>query len=176
MLENDRTQEREDRHRITQEDFTPKSVADTMVGMAGPALTDFAKTVLDNSCGIGNLLCEVLSRRLARCASAEDAIASVSTLYGVELMADNVEECRARLYSLVTIAFPSICGNASTDRELKSVIRNRIQWHDSLSFDYGEWPEEGPLPEDGPWYREPKGPEDTKYPMWYKECNTLKQT
>lgn len=178
MLENDRTQEREDRHHITQEDFTPKSVAETMVGMTGPVLTDFTKTVLDNSCGIGNLLCEVLSRRLAHCTSAEDAIRAVSTLYGVELMADNVEECRTRLYSLATSAFPSICGNALMDRELKSIVKNRIQWCDSLAFDYDRWPEitEWTDEDEKLGFTEAETPEDTKYPMWHKERKSLELT
>ena len=178
MLEPDKTQLREERHHITQEDFTPDSVAEPMAVQVKPVFMDFSKTVLDNSCGIGNLLCTVLCHRLQNCGTANDAVNAVRTLYGVELMADNVQECRSRLYCMTVTAFPSIAEDSWTDRTLKSIIKNRIQWGDSLRFDYDNWPDETPWTEDDEklMFLEPKSSEDTQYPMWHKEENDRELT
>lgn len=53
------------------------------------------KTVGDISgCGNGNFLIEVLNRRLKAGVKHIDAI---KTIYGVDIMADNIQECKERL-------------------------------------------------------------------------------
>jgi len=64
-------------------------------------------TFLEPACGDGNFLDEVLRRKLAVCAkkygkSAADyekySFLACTTLYGVDIMADNVARCRERLF------------------------------------------------------------------------------
>ena len=169
-----RDEKRELRHSITQEDFTPVSVINTMfMGVDDSVFTDFSKTVLDTSSGIGNILIEVLKRRLRNTHTETDAIMAVKTLYGVELMADNVKECRENLYNEVIKAYPSIKEHRDNDYALRAIIRNRIQWHDSLTFDYDHWPKiEHLKPSKKREYvsfDEKRSAEYTKYPMWYIE-------
>ena len=65
MLEKDIHDKRKARHHITQEDFTPDSIVDMMLKkLPKDTFSNFNKTVLDNSCGIGNFLVEILKRRL----------------------------------------------------------------------------------------------------------------
>jgi hypothetical protein len=47
---------------------------------------------------------------------------ALSTIYGVELMPDNVELCRERL----------LCGQA----HLTHIVQNNIVCHDALTYDY----------------------------------------
>ena len=83
---------------------------------------DPTKTFIDNSCGDGQFLSEVVIRKIERSGcSLEQAL---STTYGVELMEDNVIECRKRL-----------AGPNPTPEILKIVNRN-IVCHDALTFDY----------------------------------------
>lgn len=132
MLKKDKTEKRQERHKITQEDFTPDWVIETYLckNIGEDIYTSPNKTVLDNSCGIGNILLYILRKRLENGLKPEEA---VSSLYGVELMADNVAECRKRILDECVKA-------GGNEAELIPIIRNRIQWHDSLKFDYDNWP------------------------------------
>ena len=100
MLNEDISDIRKERHHITQEDFTPNEIVNEMLDkLPDIAYEDFDKVILDYSCGIGNFLVEALNRRLKNCKDVNDGVKALSTICGVELMADNVEECRNRLYS-----------------------------------------------------------------------------
>ena len=93
MLENDITDKRKERHHITQEDFTPDVIVEMMLNkLPKDTFTNFSRKVLDNSCGIGNFLVAILQRRLKKCKTPNDALRAIKTIYGVELMADNVEK------------------------------------------------------------------------------------
>ena len=52
------------------------------------------KTFFDPSCGNGNLLIEVVNNKIKNGSSAWEAL---STTFGVDIMEDNVLECRQRL-------------------------------------------------------------------------------
>lgn len=172
MLDKDKTKKRKERHSITQEDFTPNVVVEMMLNQLPQDIyTDFSKKILDNSCGIGNLLVGALQRRLEHCSNPSDAFEAVKTIYGVELMADNVEECRTRLYGTIINKFPSIEENIELNYKIRSYIKSHIMWYDSLQFDYKSW---GKIRTMGKKdnvinFREIPSIEDTKFPMWYKE-------
>lgn len=175
MLENDINDKRKERHHITQEDFTPDSIVDMMLDqLPKNTFTNFDINVLDNSCGIGNFLVEVLKRRLKNCKTPDDAIRAMKSIYGVELMADNVEECRQRIYSTILTKFPDIVENKILNFNVRAVILNRIIWYDSLKFKY-EWGEIIAYSDqdDTIDFRVKPTKKDIKYPMWYQEESPL---
>jgi type I restriction-modification system DNA methylase subunit len=57
--------------------------------------TDHSKTFIDPACGDGNFLIQVLDRKIKKGSSAIEAL---STTYGVDIMQDNVNDCRKRLF------------------------------------------------------------------------------
>jgi hypothetical protein len=57
-----------------------------------------ATTFLDPSCGNGGLILYVLKRKLSH---GHDPIQSISTIYGVDIMEDNIKECRLRLLKVL---------------------------------------------------------------------------
>lgn len=180
MLNEDKSKKRVERHAITQEDFTPKCVVEKLVSkLPEDTFTDFKKTIIDTSSGIGNLLVGVLIKRLENTSTERDAINAMRTIYGVELMADNVQECRERLYNLITEKYPSIKEDKSLNYELRAIIRNRIQWGDSLTFDYEHWPKIEHLKpsskRENVSFEERRRQGFTKYPMWYIEKQVPKQ-
>jgi len=71
----------------TGEVFTPNTLVLQMLKQ------DSSKTFLDNSCGNGQFLIQILKQKL-KYHSIED---SLSTIYGVDLMADNICDTIARL-------------------------------------------------------------------------------
>ena len=172
MLEQDKNDKRKERHHITQEDFTPEIIVELMLTkLPQDTFTNFDKKVIDNSCGIGNFLVAILDKRLSNCTTTNKAIKALSTIYGVELMVDNVAECRERLYNTITNKFPCIKEDEKLNHKVRAIIKHRIMWNNSLQFDYKDW---GKLRTWGKRDRsvsftEIQRTEDVKYPMWYKE-------
>lgn len=108
------------RVKATGEVFTPTPLVQEMLDQLPQELfTDSSKTFLDNSCGDGQFLGEVLIRKMEHGATFEQAL---STVYGVDLMIDNVDECRKRL----------LCGR----EDLRHIIEQNIYQANALKFSY----------------------------------------
>lgn len=92
--------------------FTPPEIVRDMLDL--PGIRDECLRIdarfLEPACGDGNFLEEILRRRLERIGNTHakraqlpwerDALVGLSNLYGIELLQDNVDACRGRLYSL----------------------------------------------------------------------------
>jgi hypothetical protein len=108
------------RVKATAEVFTPTNVVQEMLDMADQSnFTEPNKIILDQSCGDGQFLSEVLIRKLENGIDFEQAL---STIYGVDLMQDNVELCRERL----------LCGRD----DLKHIVEQNIVCADALTYHY----------------------------------------
>lgn len=108
------------RVKATGEVFTPTELVQEILDkMPQGIFADPEKTFLDNSCGDGQFLGEVLIRKMENGSTFEQAL---STVYGVDLMPDNVEECRKRL----------LCGRT----DLAHIVNRNIVCHDALTYDY----------------------------------------
>lgn len=86
---------------------------------------------LEPACGDGNFLVEILSRKLAVLKkkykkSYEEyekfSVVAVGSIYGVELLQDNAERCRERLFSIWDKEYTKVCKNNCTD-EFRNVIK-----------------------------------------------------
>jgi hypothetical protein len=85
------------RIKATGEVFTPTLLVQKMLDKIDQDLfKDNTKTFLDNSCGDGQFLGEVLIRKMENGSTFEQAL---STIYGVEMQEDNVKLCQDRLLS-----------------------------------------------------------------------------
>ena len=80
------------------------------------------KTFIDNCCGDGQFLSEVVIRKMERSGCTLEQ--ALSTTYGVEFMEDNVIECKKRL-----------AGPEPTD-EVWEILNKNIVHHDALTYDY----------------------------------------
>jgi hypothetical protein len=111
------------RVKATGEVFTPTElVREILEQIPVEQFTDPNKTFLDNSCGDGQFLGEVLICKMENGSTFEQAL---STIYGVDLMIDNVDECRKRL----------LCG--SQDPKHIAVVEQNIYQADALKkFSY----------------------------------------
>ena len=108
------------RIKSTGEVFTPTKVAQRMLDTLDQSIfSDAKKTVLDNSCGDGQLIGEVLIRKMENGIDFETAL---RTIYGVDLMIDNVDLCRERL----------LCGR----EDLRHIVEQNIYQADGLKFSY----------------------------------------
>jgi hypothetical protein len=108
------------RVKSTGEVFTPTPLVQEVLNrMPLEMFTDPSKTFLDNSCGDGQFLGEVLIRKIENGSTFEQAL---STVFGVDLMQDNIIECRRRL----------LCGRT----DLEHIVQTNIVCHDALTYDY----------------------------------------
>ena len=108
------------RVKATGEVFTPTPLVQEMLEQIPIGqFTDPTKTFLDPSCGDGQFLGEVLIRKMEYGSTFEQAL---STIYGVDLMQDNVNLCRERL----------LCGRT----DLVHIVERNIVCHDALTYDY----------------------------------------
>ena len=108
------------RVKSTGEVFTPTPcVNDFLNELDKEEFIDPTSTFLDNCCGDGQFLGEVLIRKLENGIDFETAL---STIYGVDLMQDNVDLCRERL----------LCGR----EDLRHIVEQNIVCADALRYHY----------------------------------------
>ena len=101
---------------------------------------------LEPACGNGNFLAEVLRRKLKvvdqRYANNQMdweryAVIAVSSIYGVDILEDNAQECRLRLYQifddLYTSHFKDKC-KEDCRRSIRFLFDRNILWGDALDF------------------------------------------
>ncbi len=110
----------------TAEVFTPTPLVQEMLNKLeeqDPTLfSDSTKTFLDNSCGDCQFLSEVVIKKMEKSGcTLEEAL---KTTYGVELMEDNVNECKKRL------------SGPNPTPEILEIVNRNIVCHDALTYDY----------------------------------------
>jgi hypothetical protein len=87
-----------ERVKQTGEVFTPEWLVDEMLDKLPRSLfSDPTKTYLDPACGDGNILVRVLRRKID---NGSTPLQALQTTFGVDIMPDNVQECRKRLFSV----------------------------------------------------------------------------
>lgn len=89
---------RQKRRKQTAEDFTPPKLVNEMLDKLPKEVWTDNKTFLDPAAGNGNMLIEVLKRKLSH---NHDPLQALSTLYGTDIMADNIREARIRLIKVI---------------------------------------------------------------------------
>jgi len=108
------------RVKATGEVFTPTSLVEEVLDEINPEkFINPEKTFLDPACGDGQFLASVLYRKLQNDIDFEVAL---STIYGVDLMPDNVKLCQDRL----------LCGR----EDLRHIVEKNIVCADGLRYHY----------------------------------------
>ena len=97
---------------------------------------DITKTFLEPSCGTGNFLIEILERKLKSCNNISDGLTAVKSIYGIDIMQDNVDTSKQRMINLFKNHFADI---QETDLiELKNILDSNILCGDALKI-MKEW-------------------------------------
>jgi type I restriction-modification system DNA methylase subunit len=108
------------RVKATGEVFTPTPLVQEILDtLDQEVFVNPAKTFLDPTCGDGQFLGELLIRKMENGSTFEQAL---STIYGVDLMQDNVDLCRERL----------LCGK----EDLRHIVEQNIVCADALRYHY----------------------------------------
>lgn len=133
----------EERVRKFGEVYTPVHIVKAMCDMLGDenpeAWTVLDKTFLEPACGNGNFLVEIFERKLKLCGNVQEGLLALRCIYGIDILQDNVEESRQRLFDMFVKAFPS--ADVRDIMAAEMILENNIICGDSLKI-MRQWAEE----------------------------------
>jgi len=136
------------KHRVTQygEVLTPRHIVNAMLDLVKPETERIDARFLEPACGTGNFLIEILQRKLSvvekrygKCPLEYErhAILAVSSLYGIDLLEDDVEECRQRLFDVFNAAYSRLFKATAKEKcreTARAILKRNIVHGDALSL------------------------------------------
>ena len=137
--------------------FTNEREVNAMLDLVKQETERLDSRFLEPACGDGNFLIEILRRKLAICEDRvkakqytqlqyeQNAILSVSSIYGIELLPDNAESCRERLLKYFTGQYRSLFKSKCKDACIESVryiLDRNIIIGDALTYKRIDAPEQ----------------------------------
>ena len=117
--------------------FTNEREVNAMLDMIGTDAERVDSRCLEPACGEGNFLVEILRRKLAEAKRLstprgrknpapfnyeKNAVLAISSIYGVDLLMDNVFACRERLFSIWDKEYKKIC-KKETNEKVRDAVR-----------------------------------------------------
>ncbi len=126
--------------------FTSDREVNAMLDLVKQETERIDSRFLEPACGNGNFLAEVLRRKLAiveakykksQLEYERYAVIAISSVYGVDILEDNAQECRTRLFNIFdeqyTKLYKSEC-KADCRSSVKFLLSRNILWGDALDF------------------------------------------
>ncbi len=115
--------------------FTNEREVKAMLDLVKDQCQRIEATFLEPACGDGNFLIEILNRKLDLVSRykrnayeySKSLTIAVSSLYGVELLEDNAQACRERLYNKIKQRFPKSLKASNEYKEVMKSIRFILQ-------------------------------------------------
>jgi len=144
--------------------FTAEREVKAMCDLVKQETEQIDSRFLEPACGDGNFLAEILSRKLAVVTkkykkSPYDwerySLLALGSIYGVDILADNAQGCRERLYELWEKEYILVCKkecNQETKNSARFVLDKNIVCGNALTL-----------------MQVDEGQQDTKYPIVFSE-------
>jgi len=97
---------------------------------------------LEPACGTGNFLADILRRKLrvvgkrykkSQLEYERYAVLAVSSIYGIDILEDNVQECRSRLFAIFDEAYTCVC-----KKDAKDSCRDAVRYILSCNIIHGD--------------------------------------
>lgn len=125
--------------------FTNDREVNAMLDLVKHETERIESRFLEPACGNGNFLAEVLRRKLAIVDSRYSksqiewerySVIAISSIYGVDILEDNAQECRDRLLSIYTEWYSKTFKQINNDciRSVRYLLSRNILWGDALDF------------------------------------------
>lgn len=120
--------------------YTPAHIVRNMCDLIPSEIWEDINTkFLEPCCGNGNILAEIAKRKFEHCRSADEGLDALRSIYGIDILADNVEESRQRLFDMFVNAFPDAV--ILDIMAAEAILENNIICGDSLKI-MRQWAEE----------------------------------
>ena len=125
--------------------FTNQREVDAMLDLVKHETERIDSRFLEPACGNGNFLAEVLRRKLTVVDSRYSksqiewerySVIAVSSIYGVDILEDNAEECRERLLGIYIDWYSKKFKQLNDDciRSVRFLLSRNVLWGDALDF------------------------------------------
>jgi hypothetical protein len=126
--------------------FTNEREVNAMLDLVKHETERIDSRFLEPACGNGNFLAEVLRRKLTvvdnRYSKSQiewerSSVIAVSSIYGVDILEDNAQECRERLFKIFDERYSLLFKDTCKDEYRKSIhflLNRNILWGDALDF------------------------------------------
>ncbi len=110
--------------------FTNEREVKAMCDLVAQECDRIDSRFLEPACGNGNFLAEILSRKIATVKRLYKSnpydyerysVLAITSIYGVDILSDNVEECRERLFKLWDKEYKNVCKKATNDETRQAV-------------------------------------------------------
>lgn len=113
--------------------FTPNFIVRDMCDLIPAEIWEnIESTFLEPSCGNGNFIVEILKRKYSRCKTPKDGLKALASVVGIDIQADNCDECRERLLKQYIEHFPT--ANNIVITTAYKILQNNIICGDSLKI------------------------------------------
>lgn len=126
--------------------YTGKREVNAMLDLVKQETERIESRFLEPACGTGNFLTEILQRKLCVVESRyrksqleyeRNTVLAVSTIYGIDILEDNVLECRKRLFDIFDHKYTSLFKEAAKDEcrnAVKYILERNIIWGNALDL------------------------------------------
>ena len=126
--------------------FTNEREVNAMLDLVKQETERIESTFLEPACGDGNFLVEVLRRKLnivtdrykkSQFEWERYSVIAISSIYGVDFLEDNCQECRERLFNIFNEYYQKLFKKECKDdcrRSVKYLLQRNILWGDALDF------------------------------------------
>ena len=127
--------------------FTAEREVNAMLDLVQTETERIDSRFLEPACGTGNFLVRILERKLAVVARGyggsrtqweQQSLIALSSIYGIDILEDNVRECRQRLFGILeamrTAAFPAEAPGEDYLATGRYLLERNIIWGDALTL------------------------------------------
>lgn len=126
--------------------YTSKREVSAMLDLVKQETERIESRFLEPACGTGNFLTEILERKLRVVVSRYGksqldyeryGVLAVSSVYGIDILEDNVVECRKRLFDIFDQKYTSLfkeAVNAECRDAVKYILEKNIIWGNALDL------------------------------------------
>ncbi len=122
--------------------FTNQREVNAMLDLVKQETERVDSRFLEPACGTGNFLAEILERKLrvvgkryrrSQLENERYGVLAVSSIYGIDLLEDNVVECRRRLLAIAERHYDNLFRDEFL-RTVRFILERNIIWGDALSL------------------------------------------
>ena len=126
--------------------LTAKREVNAMLDLVKQETERIESRFLEPACGTGNFLTEILERKLRVVESRygrsqleyeQNAVLSISSIYGIDILEDNVVECRKRLFAIFDQHYSGLFKEVAKDEcrnSVKYIVERNIIQGDALTL------------------------------------------
>lgn len=126
--------------------FTAEREVNAMLDLVKHETERIESRFLEPACGDGNFLAPILERKLAVVESRYkksqteyevNALIAIGSIYGVDIMKDNVKDCRKRLFNIFDAHYTRLYKKKTKDsirKSIKAVLKQNIVHGNALTY------------------------------------------